>query len=619
MKQGSFVPLRGVSEYWRIQTASQGLNFVYIYVYVLSKILGGVRSSAILTVRLMATGAWTRGLRPIAKGIERICARRIGLFRRCSTSSEPFHETKSAEASTHAAGQKRPRAKLVNGRAMAIDILNEVRREVDLMKTKNGMVPGLAVIMVGERRDSAKYVSMKQVVAESVGFLSFSSILPVTATHEDVLKCIQQYNQDPRCHGILLQLPVPPHLDPRGLLGAIKVEKDVECFNPTNTGRLTAWRRTVIAPCTPRGVMEMLQRLGVEVKGKHAVVLGESSVVGLPMCLMLNEARATVSMLHKDTPDPAGYCRHADILVAATGVPELVRAGWVKPGAVVVDVGTNFVRDETRPEGFRVVGDVHPGVRQRASIVSPVPGGVGPMTVAMLMRNCVDMAFLHCRWGDIASAMHVDHAAENARRMHSSIVDLGLRPRAGPGSGAMGKGLGRKEGLEGVGEEAEHGGGEDTRVSDLLERAGEGITDAELLTIINDTERNAFGLLSFLELGSSHDRSLGAGEVGVEGGGNGDGGGQAQGQGQGQGPGSPHNHEGCSSPGKGGSSGGVAGGRSGQGYLASGEEMSMRELDEWHLEAERAATARGERVLPRSSEGTLLKDFLETEEGHEWW
>lgn len=411
-----------------------------------------------------------------------------------------------------------------------------------------------------------------------------------------------------RCHGILLQLPVPAHLDPRGLLGAIKVEKDVECFNPTNTGRMTAWRRTVIAPCTPLGVMEMLLRLGVEVRGKHAVVLGESSVVGLPMCLLLNEARATVSMVHKETPNPEEFTRRADIVVAATGVPELVRAGWVKRGAVVIDVGINFVRDDERPEGFRVVGDVHPDVREVASIVSPVPGGVGPMTIAMLMRNCANMAFLQSRWGTIARALHPDLAAENARRMHAAIVDLAWRGSEDL-SGRDGDGRHEEAGRP-------EGGLREVEVAreKALGRAGDSITDAELLTIINDSEKNAFGLLSFLELGSSH-VGTGAGvRLGEEEDEEGDSrtmqplGGAGSGSCQGRGSG-----ESSGGNGGGGGDGGEA--------LGSGEEGPMKALDEWHLEAEKAAREKGEAVSPHSKGQALL---LEEEsegpvEGRDWW
>jgi 5,10-methylene-tetrahydrofolate dehydrogenase/methenyl tetrahydrofolate cyclohydrolase len=220
----------------------------------------------------------------------------------------------------------RTRAELVNGRAMAHEILAEVRREVELMASKRaGLVPGLATILVGERKDSAKYVDMKQAVAKSVGFHSLSTTLPVDATSDEVLAVIRQYNADDSCHGILLQLPVPAHLDARTLLGAIRVEKDVECFHPLNTGRLSCWRHTVIAPCTPRGIMEMLSRLEVSLPGKHAVVLGDSNVVGLPMVLMLNAARATVTMVHQYTVNPELLVREADIVVAACGVPELVK------------------------------------------------------------------------------------------------------------------------------------------------------------------------------------------------------------------------------------------------------------------------------------------------------
>lgn len=406
----------------------------------------------------------------------------------------------------------------------------------------------------------------------------------------------------------MLQLPVPAHLDPRGLLGAIKVEKDVECFNPTNTGRMTAWRRTVIAPCTPLGVMEMLLRLGVGVRGKHAVVLGESSVVGLPMCLLLNEARATVSMVHKETPSPKEYTRRADIVVAATGVPELVRASWIKPGAVVVDVGINFVRDDRRPEGFRVAGDVHADVREVASIVSPVPGGVGPMTVAMLMRNCANMAFLQSRWGAIAGAIHPQLAAENARRMHSAIVDLAM------GRGAEGKERGGVASAEGTAAEEDGVMGVEGRATGevaraALERAGESITDAELMTIINDSEKNAYGLLSFLELGSSHNRLLDAdsgataGEAGR--------GGDEEFKHLSSSP-LPPERTGAAADGM------MAAETNG---LSSGEEGSMRELDEWHLEAEKAARERGETVLPHSRGQDLLFDDTEgLEESNEcWW
>ncbi|CAM9184417.1 unnamed protein product, partial [Laminaria digitata] len=486
------------------------------------------------------------------------------------------------------------------------------------MRSKHGMAPGLAVIMVGERRDSTKYVSMKQAVAESIGLESFSSSLPATATHSEVLECIQRYNGDPRCHGILLQLPVPGHLDPRGLLGAIKVEKDVECFNPTNAGRMTAWRRTVIAPCTPLGVMEMLLRLGVEVRGKHAVVLGESSVVGLPMCVLLNEARATVTMVHKETPNPEEFTRRADIVVAATGVPDLVRASWVKPGAVVIDVGINFVRDDGRSAGFRVAGDVHRDVRQVASIVSPVPGGVGPMTVAMLMRNCANMAFLQSRWGAIAGALHPDLAAENGRRMDSAIVDLAMGHGTGGGDGGGGTAGDQSNGDDGR-EEVEVARG-------ALERTGESITDAELLTIINDSEKNAHDLLSFLELGSSNNQLVDPAGVGA---GAGAEAGAEAGAGAGAGAGvagdktdrfrPPGLFFGAENAGR--QTGGGGGG--GRYAFDSGEEASMKALDEWHLEAARAARARGEAVPPhREAQDLLLEDHADRPKvkmSSKWW
>ena len=471
-----------------------------------------------------------------------------------------------------------------------------------------------------------------------------------------------------RCHGILLQLPVPAHLDPRGLLGAIKVEKDVECFNPTNAGRMMAWRRTVIAPCTPLGVMEMLLRLGVGVRGKHAVVLGESSVVGLPMCLLLNEARATVSMVNEETPNPEEFTRRADIVVAATGVPELVRASWVKPGAVVIDVGMNFVRDDERSVGFRVAGDVHRDVRQVASIVSPVPGGVGPMTVAMLMRNCANMAFLQSRWGTIAGALHPDLAAENARRMDSALVDHALGSagdQSGEGSRFRGGcdgggdrdreeghahlgdhssgtsrlrggsgGDGNGEGEQDEGARLRAGGAREVEVArEALERAGESITDVELLTIVNDSEKNAHDLLSFLELGSCRNQlvdtnssAAGAearagvmpGTRGVEGAGVKAGAGARAVGNKRERSWPPVFFSGVEkNPGRGTDGGGPVGG----GFFDCGEERPMEALDEWQREARRAATARGEAVLPHSkAQDLLLEDNADRPKNcSRWW
>ncbi|KAG5189606.1 tetrahydrofolate dehydrogenase/cyclohydrolase [Tribonema minus] len=359
------------------------------------------------------------------------------------------------------------------------------------MGEKRGMVPGLATVLVGDRKDSAKYVGMKHAVAKHVGFLSLATKLPADATMEQVLGAIAAYNADERCHGILLQLPLPPHLDAQALLGAIRVEKDVECFHPLNTGRLSCWRHTVISPCTPRGVMEMLRRLGVPVRGRRAVVIGDSNVVGLPMVLMLNAERATVSIVHKDTPEPQYYVRAADIVIAAAGVPGLVKKDWIKPGAVVIDVGINFVRDRSRPEGFRMVGDVSPCVRSVAAAVSPVPGGVGPMTVAMLMRNCVDVALLQGKWRDITDALSPALAAARRAQVRHLLQALQLQDG----------GICRVHASAG-------GGGEAAAVAemhDVLEQAGASISEAELLTIINDTERNAYNVLSFLEYGQSQE------------------------------------------------------------------------------------------------------------------
>jgi len=285
-------------------------------------------------------------------------------------------------------------AQLIDGKAIAATIRGEIKAEVEEMKAKYGKVPGLATVLVGERKDSQTYVRMKKKACAEVGITSFGHDVPADVSQEELLKIVQDLNANPEVHGILVQLPLPDHIDEEEILGAISLDKDVDGFHPINIGRLSMKRRDPLyAPCTPKGCIELLDRMGVEIEGKRAVVLGRSNIVGLPVAMLLLHRNATLTVCHSRTKDLPGVVREADILIAAVGRAEMVRGDWVKPGVVVIDVGTNAVDDPTREKGYRLTGDVaFDEVKEVASMVTPVPGGVGPMTIAMLLRNTTNGA-----------------------------------------------------------------------------------------------------------------------------------------------------------------------------------------------------------------------------------
>jgi len=285
-------------------------------------------------------------------------------------------------------------AQLIDGRAISATIRGEIKAEVEEMKAKYGKVPGLATVLVGARKDSQAYVRMKKKACAEVGMESFSHDLPGDISQDELLKVVQDLNANPAVNGILVQLPLPDHIDEEEILGAISLEKDVDGFHPLNIGRLSMKRRDpLFVPCTPRGCIELLNRMGVEIEGKEAVVLGRSNIVGLPVAMLLLHRNATLTICHSRTKDLPGVVGRADILIAAVGRPEMVKADWVKPGAVVIDVGTNAVDDPTREKGYRLTGDVDfDEVKEVAGAISPSPGGVGPMTIAMLLRNTMDGA-----------------------------------------------------------------------------------------------------------------------------------------------------------------------------------------------------------------------------------
>ncbi len=284
-------------------------------------------------------------------------------------------------------------ARLLDGRAASQELLDALRREVEVGVAAGRPRPGLATVLVGEDPASQVYVRNKRRACEKVGIRTFHLDLPADVGQEGLLRHVRDLDEHPEVHGILVQLPLPKDggYDENEVLAAISPEKDADGFHPVNQGRLMLGQPGP-RPCTPRGVMHLLDRTGEELTGRHAVVVGRSNIVGKPVALMLLERHMTVTVCHSRTRDLAAEVGRADVLVAAVGVPELVKGAWIRPGAVVVDVGIN-----RRPEGG-LVGDVEfDAAAERASWITPVPGGVGPMTIAMLLRNTVEAA-----WGPLA-------------------------------------------------------------------------------------------------------------------------------------------------------------------------------------------------------------------------
>lgn len=280
-------------------------------------------------------------------------------------------------------------AQLIDGKAIAAQIYEEIQAEVAELKEKHGITPGLATVLVGENPASQSYVRSKQKTCTKCGFYSIGENMDESVSQEEVEAVVQRLNDDPSIHGILVQLPLPKHMDEEKILGMISLEKDVDGFHPLNIGRLSMkGRKPLFVPCTPAGCIELLVRSGVEIEGKEAVILGRSNIVGLPVSMLLLHRNATITICHSRTKDLPATCRRADILITAVGQPEMVKADWVKPGAAVIDVGINRVEDVTRKRGYRLVGDVDfDSVNEVAGHLTPVPGGAGPMTIAMLMWN----------------------------------------------------------------------------------------------------------------------------------------------------------------------------------------------------------------------------------------
>ncbi len=284
-------------------------------------------------------------------------------------------------------------ATIIDGKAIAAQIRGEVAEKVSALKAK-GITPCLAVILVGENPASVSYVTGKQKALAEVGMADRSLHLPESTTEEELLKIIDDLNKDTAVHGILVQLPLPEHINEEKVLLAIDPEKDVDGFHPMNVGNLVIGKKAFL-PCTPHGIIVLLEKMGIETRGKHAVVIGRSNIVGKPVSLLLarKETNCTVTICHTGTKNMAEMTRQADILIAATGRPHTVTKDMVKPGAVVIDVGVNRIPDDTKKSGFRLTGDCdYADLLETASFITPVPGGVGPMTIAMLIFNTLESA-----------------------------------------------------------------------------------------------------------------------------------------------------------------------------------------------------------------------------------
>lgn len=287
-------------------------------------------------------------------------------------------------------------AELIDGKAIAAAVRADVARDVAALRAR-GVVPGLTVVLVGDDPASATYVGAKEKASREAGMTGGTIRLPVTTTQAELLALVGQLNRDPAVHGILVQMPLPKHINPDTVIRHIRPDKDVDGFHPENVGKLLIGHTDGFVSCTPAGVIELLLRSGVETRGAEVVVIGRSNIVGKPMAALLVQARAggdaTVTLCHSRTRDLAAHTRRADILIVAAGRAEMITGDMVKPGAVVIDVGMNSVPDSSRAKGTRLCGDVHfESVSHVASRITPVPGGVGPMTIAMLLQNTVRAA-----------------------------------------------------------------------------------------------------------------------------------------------------------------------------------------------------------------------------------
>jgi 5,10-methylene-tetrahydrofolate dehydrogenase/methenyl tetrahydrofolate cyclohydrolase len=286
-------------------------------------------------------------------------------------------------------------ATIIDGTAVAERMRNELAAEVARFKERHGYAPGLGAVLAGDDPASAQYVRMKRRACEQIGVESVAHVMNSDSTQAEVEAAVRQLNDDPRIHGILVQLPLPKQVDEEKILQLVSLDKDVDGFHPINIGKLAMkGREPTFTPATPTGCMVLLEEVGAKISGANAVVIGRSNIVGLPAAMMLLKENATVTICHSRTQDIPAIVKEADIVIAAIGKPQFVKAEWLKPGAVVIDVGTNQIDDPTAAKGYRFVGDVDfEAAKAVAGAISKVPGGVGPMTITMLLHNTVKAAW----------------------------------------------------------------------------------------------------------------------------------------------------------------------------------------------------------------------------------
>ncbi|MBS1517029.1 MAG: bifunctional methylenetetrahydrofolate dehydrogenase/methenyltetrahydrofolate cyclohydrolase FolD [Bacteroidetes bacterium] len=284
--------------------------------------------------------------------------------------------------------------KIIDGKSISVEIRNEVKAQTEILKREKGITPGLAFIIAGDNPASKVYVRNKGKACEEAGFYSVTEHLSENVAEKELLSLIEKFNKDDKIHGILMQLPLPVHLDTRKIIESINFKKDVDGFHPVNAGNLSIGEKCFV-PCTPLGIVEMLKREKIETSGKHSVVIGRSNIVGKPVAALLlrKDYNCTVTVSHSKTPDMKLISSQADILIAAIGKANYIKKDYIKEGCVIFDVGINRVEDSSAKSGYRITGDVdYEDCFEKCGMITPVPGGVGPMTIAMLLRNTLDSA-----------------------------------------------------------------------------------------------------------------------------------------------------------------------------------------------------------------------------------
>jgi 5,10-methylene-tetrahydrofolate dehydrogenase/methenyl tetrahydrofolate cyclohydrolase len=278
---------------------------------------------------------------------------------------------------------------LIDGKKVSNEIKKELKQEVE----ENNLKPGLGIILVGDRKDSQTYVRMKKKACSLIGIINYDVKLPENITEEELIEEVNKMNNNDKIHGILIQLPLPNHINEANILNQVKLSKDVDGFHTENIGKLALKRLdNLLSPCTPEGCIELLDRYNIEISGKNAVIIGRSNIVGLPLSLLLLHRNATVTICHSRTSNLKEHTQKADILIAACGRAEFIKKEHIKDNCVIIDIGINAITDETKKRGYRLVGDVDfNDVKDKVKAITPVPGGVGPMTIAMLLKHTIEI------------------------------------------------------------------------------------------------------------------------------------------------------------------------------------------------------------------------------------